>query len=243
MIQFRLGHFSFAIIMDTYRHIAFGKDKEAAEAIPKIFWKIDAENWGARRSAKCLTKKEQKKQSKRARLLDGLFYFGGERGIRTPVAVFAANMISNHAPSTTRTPLHNVVLSTYLSCWLIPVHFIAGIRFCQDFFWNNSEIFESSLELGVNLKFLRGAIQMNDTQTGTLKSVPANVMVRGLPKSTDLGKLEMGATTDTKNTIEGTYIKVTIDGTDVLELDKYNYICSIEGTDYMAAVRTALGLN
>lgn len=84
---------------------------------------------------------------------------------------------------------------------------------------------------------------MNDTQTGTLKSVPAKVMVRGLPKSTDLGKLEMGATTDTKNTIEVTYIKVTIDGTDVLELDKYNYICSIEGTDYMAAVRTALGLN
>lgn len=95
---------------------------------------------------------------------------------------------------------------------------------------------------GVDLD-LRGAIQMNDTQTGTLKSVPAKVMVRGLPKSTDLGKLEMGATTDTKNTIEVTYIKVTIDGTDVLELDKYNYICSIEGTDYMAAVRTALGLN
>ncbi len=84
---------------------------------------------------------------------------------------------------------------------------------------------------------------MNDSATGTLKSVPAKVVVRGLPKSTDLGKLEMGATTDTKNTIEVTYIKVTIDGSDVLEVDKYNYICTIDGTDYLSDVRTALGLN
>ncbi len=95
---------------------------------------------------------------------------------------------------------------------------------------------------GVDLD-LRGAIQMNDSATGTLKSVPAKVVVRGLPKSTDLGKLEMGATTDTKNTIEVTYIKVTIDGSDVLEVDKYNYICTIDGTDYLSDVRTALGLN
>ncbi len=95
---------------------------------------------------------------------------------------------------------------------------------------------------GVDLD-LRGAIQVNDSATGTLKSVPAKVVVRGLPKSTDLGKLEMGATTDTKNTIEVTYIKVTIDGSDVLEVDKYNYICTIDGTDYLSDVRTALGLN
>lgn len=94
---------------------------------------------------------------------------------------------------------------------------------------------------GVDLD-LRGAIQVNDSGTGTLKSVPAKVVVRGLPKSTDLGKLEMGSTTDTKNTIEVTYIKITIDGSEVLELDKYNYICNIDGTDYLSGVRDALGL-
>lgn len=31
-------------------------------------------------------------------LFDGLCFRGGERGIRTPVPVFAGNMISNHAP-------------------------------------------------------------------------------------------------------------------------------------------------
>ena len=55
-----------------------------------------------------------KKQSKRARLFDELLLCGGERGIRTPVTVFAVNMISNHAPSTARTPLH-VCSLTYRS--------------------------------------------------------------------------------------------------------------------------------
>ena len=94
---------------------------------------------------------------------------------------------------------------------------------------------------GVNLD-LRGACQMNDSETGTLETVPVKVVIRGLPKATDLGKLEMGATTDTKNTIEVTYIKITVDGEDVLELDKYNYICIIDGTDYLSEVRDALGL-
>lgn len=31
-------------------------------------------------------------------LSDRLWFRGGERGIRTPVPVFAGNMISNHAP-------------------------------------------------------------------------------------------------------------------------------------------------
>ena len=68
------------------------------------------------------------------------------------------------------------------------------------------------------------------------------VVVRGVPKSTELGKLEVGATTDTKNTIEVNYIKITVDQDTILEIDKYNYICNINGTDYLAAVREALGL-
>ena len=49
-----------------------------------------------------------KKANKKIRSIKRIFLFGGERGIRTPVTVFAVNMISNHAPSTTRTPLHDV---------------------------------------------------------------------------------------------------------------------------------------
>ena len=38
-------------------------------------------------------------------------------------------------------------------------------------------------------------------------------------------------------------LKVIIAGETVLEVDKYNYISNIGGTDYLADVREALGLN
>lgn len=94
---------------------------------------------------------------------------------------------------------------------------------------------------GVHLD-LRGVCQGHDSAKNVLKTMPVKIVVEGTPKSTDLGKLDMGATTDTKNTIEVTYIKITVDGETVLEIDKFNYICVIGGVDYMADIRDALGL-
>lgn len=94
---------------------------------------------------------------------------------------------------------------------------------------------------GVQLD-LRGAQQVYDSSAATYVVVPVKVVVSGVPKSTELGKLDVGTTSDTKNTIEVNYIKITIDGSEVLEVDKFNYICSIGGTDYLSEVREALGL-
>ena len=94
---------------------------------------------------------------------------------------------------------------------------------------------------GVQLD-LRGAQQVYDSSEAAYVVRPVKVVVSGVPKTTELGKLDVGTTSDTKNTIEVNYIKITIDGEDVLELDKFNYICSIGGTDYLADVREALGL-
>jgi phage tail tube protein FII len=38
------------------------------------------------------------------------------------------------------------------------------------------------------------------------------------------------------------YISVSIDGKKVLEIDKFNYICIIDGEDYLKDVRKALGI-
>lgn len=61
-------------------------------------------------------------------------------------------------------------------------------------------------------------------------------------KATKLGRLDVDTTRDTKNIIEVNYMKITIDGEDVLELDKYNYICRVGGTNCLAEARNALGL-
>lgn len=94
---------------------------------------------------------------------------------------------------------------------------------------------------GVHLD-LRGAQQVYDSTKGVYMVKPVKAVIQGIPKSTELGKLDVGTTSDTKNTIEVNYLKVTINKETVLELDKYNYICNIGGTDFLTDVREALGL-
>ncbi|TEB13363.1 phage major tail tube protein [Pelotomaculum propionicicum] len=89
---------------------------------------------------------------------------------------------------------------------------------------------------------LRGAIQVLNAGKGEYKVVPLKVVVRGIPKKTELGKMDVGAKTDSSNELEVVYIKVLLDGKKLLEIDKYNYICVINGEDYLADVRDALGI-
>ncbi len=89
---------------------------------------------------------------------------------------------------------------------------------------------------------LRGAAQVYDAASGEYKVSALKVSVRCVPKKTELGKLDVGATSDASNEFEVTYIKVFMDGKTVLEIDKFNYICVIDGEDFLKDVRKALGL-
>lgn len=89
---------------------------------------------------------------------------------------------------------------------------------------------------------IRGDQQMYDSKTGEYKTCAIKAVVVGTPKSTELGKFDMGTTTGTANTLETSYVKVTVDGKTMLEVDKYNYVCVINGVDYLSASREALGL-
>lgn len=89
---------------------------------------------------------------------------------------------------------------------------------------------------------LRGAIQTYNASTGEYKITPLRVAVRALPKKAELGKMEMNSAGNGSNEFEVIYIKVDLDGVTLIEIDKYNYICIIDGVDYLAEVRKALGL-
>ena len=52
----------------------------------------------------------------------------------------------------------------------------------------------------------------------------------------------MGQKADSNNVMEVPYIKVEIDDKEVLEIDKLNYICKVDGEDLLTDVRSALGL-
>jgi len=87
----------------------------------------------------------------------------------------------------------------------------------------------------------RAAQQVLDSALGTYSSVPVKVSVRAIPKTLNLGKFEVGATTDTSNELEVVYLKIIHDGKVTTEIDKFNSICIINGKDYLAAERAALG--
>lgn len=64
-----------------------------------------------------------------------------------------------------------------------------------------------------------------------LNSSPSNAAV--------LGKLAVSASTETKSEFELSYIKIEINDKEHLEIDKFNFICKIDGIDYLAQVRGA----
>lgn len=88
----------------------------------------------------------------------------------------------------------------------------------------------------------RGASQVMDSASGTYKAVPIRIAIRAIPKKTGLGKFDIGAQTGSTNEMEVIYLKVVIDGVDVIEIDKYNYVAKIDGVDVLTSVREALGL-
>lgn len=106
-------------------------------------------------------------------------------------------------------------------------------------------LFESPLRLMKQAAFMlscRGAMQKYDAGTGELKVLPVRIDARCLPTSLNLGKFEPSETTDTESKFVIDYISVKVDGAKVFEHDKFNYIHEVDGQDYMAAVRAALGL-
>jgi len=88
----------------------------------------------------------------------------------------------------------------------------------------------------------RGANQIYDAATGKYSFPSIRVVVQGPPGKLDFGKMEKGATSDGNNEIECLYLKVEVDGKTLIEIDKLNYVCIIDGVDILKDIRKALGL-
>lgn len=90
---------------------------------------------------------------------------------------------------------------------------------------------------------VRGSQQVYDGANGTYSTVPVRAAMRIVPKNVSLGTFEPGATTDTEQEFEVLYLKVFLNGKEVMEIDKYNYVAKFGDHDALASVRSDLGLN
>ncbi|MBY0088392.1 phage major tail tube protein [Brevibacillus brevis] len=88
----------------------------------------------------------------------------------------------------------------------------------------------------------RGALQLYDAGEGASKTVAVKVVVQGPTTKVDPGKFETGSAMDGSAEVEALYLKIDYDGKTIVEIDKLNFICVIDGVDQLADTRKALGL-
>lgn len=86
------------------------------------------------------------------------------------------------------------------------------------------------------------SIQGWNAGEGSFSPTPLKVVALVTPTKSGIGKFEPGKKMEPASEFEITYIKMSLGGEEVLEIDKVNSICRISGTDYLATVRSHLGM-
>lgn len=90
---------------------------------------------------------------------------------------------------------------------------------------------------------LRLSQQNYDQANKNIQSEAVRIDFRGIPKKSPLGKLEHVEQTDSKSTFEIIRLDIYIAGDQVVKYDKVNYICEINGWDFLAEYRANVGLD
>ena len=90
---------------------------------------------------------------------------------------------------------------------------------------------------------LRGSQQNYDQANKAIASEAVRIDFRGIPKQTTLGKFEHVEQTESKSVFEIVTLHVYIAGVQKIKYDKVNYICTINGVDYLKDYRANVGLS
>ena len=88
---------------------------------------------------------------------------------------------------------------------------------------------------------LYGALQDYDAGRGEYVVRQIHIFCKAVPKKLDPGKFSVGEMADGSTELEIHYLLLERDGVPRVELDKFNYIFRVDGVDYLAEVRKALG--
>jgi len=84
-------------------------------------------------------------------------------------------------------------------------------------------------------------VQSYDEGSGEYRDKGVKVVMRCIPKNVTLGTLGVATQSGTSVEYEIIYLLISVDGSDLVEIDKLNFICTINGKDYMAEVRRNIG--
>ncbi len=88
----------------------------------------------------------------------------------------------------------------------------------------------------------RGSEQYTDPATGEIFERAVKISVITMPKKFAPGTMAKASEMGSNYEGEISYLKILHDGAEILEVDKLNYICVVNGTNLMAKTREHLGL-
>jgi len=86
-----------------------------------------------------------------------------------------------------------------------------------------------------------GNVQLYDEGSGEFRDKGVKVVMRCIPKSVSLGELGVATQSGTSVAYEVIYLLISVNGKSMAEIDKLNFICVINGKDYMVDVRRNIG--
>jgi len=90
---------------------------------------------------------------------------------------------------------------------------------------------------------VRASIQALDAGSSEYVPYPLRAVMVAMPLKKGLGKLDPGKKMDGELEMSVSYYKVYVDGLAVVEIDPLNFVCIIDGVDYLTTVREHLGLS
>lgn len=96
--------------------------------------------------------------------------------------------------------------------------------------------FAQLLQPRKHLLEFRSALQVQDSSTG-VEQKGYQVTLLAIPKGPDFGKLEVGKPTGDSFEMEVLYMNVVYDGTEIVMIDKANFVYRVNGVDYLKGVR------
>lgn len=99
----------------------------------------------------------------------------------------------------------------------------------------------SLMEPRVHKIDLRVAQQQMNMRTSQTKVASVKHIMKVKPKKTALGKVASASTADVSGEYAVSYYAMYLEGKKVTEIDPLNFICIINGVDYLKEVRKALG--
>lgn len=100
-----------------------------------------------------------------------------------------------------------------------------------------NDIFEiTKADEGVDIT-LRGAVQVQSLNSGKIYK-GMRIVMRGMPKTLNIGSAKAGSPMGSSVILELLYIMIEVDGNKKIELDKLNNVYKINGTDYLAKIKS-----